>query len=168
MQTAFALDFPPRPANDMADVRDQESAKRLLEIAAIGGHSVALYGDADVIAALVAAFPGIGGSPEQFQPDGDMKTEIRPEPEWARILPSGECSATILSRVVAAREALTHVSDQLDAHVQAFIADAHRHFSEEQIAAAKRIARSVAAGDGDTTVKRIHMAEALSYVMGGA
>ncbi|MBZ9856761.1 hypothetical protein LB566_23495 [Mesorhizobium sp. CA13] len=151
-------------ADDMASIPGQESAKRALEMAAIGGHTVTLDGPKDLTDALTAAFRSAGGDPATIRPDGDIRIKLDGPEEAAKYGGgSREPSAAILKRVEQGRAnapAVTATEPAADALAK----DALRYFDQGVIDRAKKIAGSIAASDGAKTIGRIHLAEALSYV----
>lgn len=158
--------FAPLAGDDMALIHGQESAKRALEIAAIGGHAIDLIGDAELVQRFAAALPGIGGDASQIQPGATMRVELHQVEEHHRLLPPGEPSARILARVQRGRAALPAV-DGIEPAAERLLADAGKHncFTPVTLEAARVIARSVAANDGIRMVNRISIAEGLVYVI---
>jgi hypothetical protein len=166
--------FVQRATGDMQAVSGQEVAKRLMEMAAIAGTPIRLVGAEAEIKELVDAFPSIGGDPSTIAtramhpalyPQGEIRMEVEPTSASDRLRPNGENSATIRARVEKARALLPKVGP-LDRNAEELVKNAAaKAFDEKQIATAREIARSIAAADGDDHVKRIHIAEALSYVM---
>ena len=87
-------------------VKGQESAKRALEIAVTGYHTIHLYGDVGQAEVLRAAFKDIGGAPERFMPraEAEIHVEIFPLDDGDILIPSlCEPAAAVMERITQAR-----------------------------------------------------------------
>lgn len=150
--------------SDFCQIRGHETAKRALEIAAVGNHAIHLFGrDSIGIRHLMAAFPSVGGDISTIVPDprAELCIDLMPISDADLLLPPpAEKSPIIAARVSAARLVLGSVRG-IEFNARQLSDQAAEH--DLDVAAAARVARSIAALDGANTVKRIHFAEALSY-----
>lgn len=150
----------------MEDVAAQETAKRALEIAAAGNHSIALIGDETAIADLAAAYPSIGGDPATIRRDRDADIVIKVEPTSAaerEFAENGETAEEILSRVEKGRKHLPSVGEDPEQKATTLLDDAIRNYGFIDKNAVLRVAKTIAALDELDSMGRIHIAEALSY-----
>jgi len=141
-------------------------AKRVLEVAAVGGHQVAFEGtDRLASVALILAFSSIGGN--WSRSDGARpaclvcRVDRLSEADLANPAPE-EPATLILARVLKAREFLAsvlHTSEE--AAELAAIANTRGGYATEATLA---VARTLAAMDSMTTISRLHVAEAISYM----
>lgn len=155
----------------LSEIRGQESAKRAIEIALAGGHSLLLIGpegcgktmliDAaraiDSAARISEARPHEGDSALACQ----MVVECPPVSEAdMRLLPPSEPSAVIADRIAA----LGKTPTEIDAPARRLLDDAKRHgIVEAEETTAIAVACTIARLDGCEVARRIHIAEALAY-----
>lgn len=146
-----------------------ESAKRALEIAAAGGHRIAvLAADGQhrlirdyLVAAFAAGAPGavIVDDPGQ----AEMVIHVHVEDIDIALPPPAESGASIAARVAGATSRTppgrldVAANALLDLAVERALLDATTRNIVEAVA------RSIAGLDGTPTVRRLHVAEALSY-----
>jgi hypothetical protein len=155
-----------KPINDMMDVAAQETAKRALEIAAVGEHPVAMFGDGVTAQRqLREAFRTIGGNESRIGDRGEISIEILPTPPYEIMLPPpGERSADIVERVYKARDRLADIKE-VSGDATRLLNEARNHnfVLDDQVNDIIGVARTIAAMDGARQIGRIHLAEALSY-----
>lgn len=159
------------PSEDFASLYGNEVPRRALEIALVGGHSIALVGPVgsgqralvsaasrigriEVFTALVGGGPAMDLNVETHVPrDCDRQVEM-------------ESSATIAERVAAAQALLPTVPCELDEGAAKLMdaAAAAMQLDRQAINRVWRVAMSIAALAGHNgPQRRIHVAEALSY-----
>jgi magnesium chelatase family protein len=133
---ATATDRPASPAPDLACVRCQDDAKRALEIALAGGHSILLIGPADcgktlLLDCLPTLLPPL--------PDGTLPPIRRPHPEST---PAGMLgSARIPGEVARAHQGVL-VLDDLEAFRRATLRALRQPLAEGVVRVARRGGRN--------------------------
>lgn len=151
---------------DMADVAGQEAAKRALEIAVAGRHTVTIDGPAVERRNLIAGFLTIGGAAEDVTSGGEVYIKVGPTSIADILLPCpAEPSRVIKERALkaAAAVAARDVCDQVNYDGEQFLKFAGERCRAFDLDVARRVARTIAALDGKDGPGRIHVAEALAY-----
>lgn len=155
---------------DMGDIHGQEAAKRALEIAATGNHTVTIDGPDLDVRHLTTAFSSIAGDPRRIVPkDGEIRIVINPTSAADLILAPPTASTTrMLERITAASRRLDGVGDevvdyQLDQAGEALWKAAIEKDARFCRDAVLSVARSIAALDGAPAIGRLQIAESLSY-----
>jgi hypothetical protein len=180
-QRLTLIDKAPLPApDDFARCHGNEIAKRALEIAAVGKHSIALVTaneDArEAAAALLKAAQPVGvfrGFSTERGEAADLIVEVHEPRDCDRFEPH-ETSAEIAARIEAARPRLARWptdadEETLDAQLEE---PAHKlleaameamRLDDRAVARVYLVARSIAALADVQRIGRIHIAEALAY-----
>jgi len=158
-------------AADMTEVVGQETAKRALQIAAVGNHTVRLVGDALAIRHLKSVYDTIGGDIFSFVDRGADIVVIVPPTAVTDLLfaPPTDPSATMRERVERGRKVRPTLLNNsggpaLAANAEELLRLAcERGMQREQ---AVKVGLSIAALEGRPYVERLHVAEALGYQKG--
>jgi hypothetical protein len=146
---------------DLADVRSQLAAKRALEIAVAGRHTITLTGAAPTdIRHLRSAFPSIGGDPAMFVDDGDIRVVVVPATQADIVIADPvEPTEVIRARIARARAAIPAVGGYDPGAEQLLERVRDRDLDVEQV---ERLCPTIAALEGAPCIARPHVAEALT------
>lgn len=147
---------------DLADVRSQLAAKRALEVAVTGRHTITLTGDAPTdIRHLRSAFPSIGGDPAMFVENGDIRVVVVPASQADIVIGDPvEPTEVIRARIARAQAAIPAV-DGCDPAAAALLARIRELDLDVELI--RRICPTVAALEGATCINRHHVGEALTF-----
>ena len=163
---AASAQYASRTIADMIDVAGQEAAKRALEIAVAGGHTVTIDGPEVERRHLTAGFLTIGGAVNDVTIGGELYIKVGPTSVSDILLPCpAEPSRVIKERALRAASTLIagDVCDQLDYNGEQLLKLAAERCRAFDLDVARRVARTIAALDGKDGPGRIHVAEALAY-----
>jgi hypothetical protein len=170
VQAPLPVPPPCAPADDaFASCPAQEVAKRALEIAAVGPHSMVLVGTTiregqEVMSAGVKI--GVRCHSYAFAVGGfDLAVSVGPIRDFDRRSPPPSDSAAEVARRVAAAQAVRGSITLLQEPAAKLMDDARKAMRFDDAAELRimAVARSIAALAGSKEIGRIHVAEALSY-----
>jgi|GEM_PF-927176 len=147
---------------NLADVRSQEAAKRALEVAVAGRHTITLTGNAPTdIRHLCSAFPSIGGDPAMIVDHGDILVVVTPATLSDIVIAyPGDATDAIRRRIARAATAIPAITEYDWAATQLLDRIAELNLDPDQL---RGICRTIAALDGSDHVRRPHVGEALAY-----
>lgn len=175
---------PPTPAETLArltaqaaagtlsiqDIPGCETAKRAMEIAAIGNHTAALMGQTDtdrhLLGLLAIAFRQSGAPVTMVSPADAPEVAVYcaiPDVDFM-LPPPAERTATILARIAATKPRVTEL--QVDHPARQLLGEAKLRGVIDDACEARvvRVSHTIAATEGARMTLRRHIAEALSYV----
>lgn len=152
------------------DIPGAENAKRALEIASVGGHRIAISGDteADKLLAsyLIRAWEREVPGAVIVQPGAGqvITVEVYDTDRAIRDSYFGEDGGAILARVEAARGRI--VEDYIDRAGMDLLDEAKRRMPliNQRVDTLVEVAKTLARMAGEARVRRLFIAEALSYV----
>lgn len=147
---------------DLADVRAQEAAKRALEVAVAGRHTITLTGRAPTdIRHLCSAFPSIGGDPAMIVDHGDILVVVTPATLSDIVIAyPGDPTDVIRARIAHATAVIASITEYDCAATQLLKRAAELDLDVDRL---RRLCPTLAALDGSDHVKRLHVGEALGY-----